>query len=275
MTQEITAFKILGLRRIWSDIYLVDVPGFADQKISEMRIIAMIRNWVNKNISPVGTGVMGYILYLDRITDTRVAGSKKKLIALFKELLGPGRAKSVTIITTMWDELWTEAQRERAENRYRQLESEHWKDLIDQGAKIVKFQNTQESAFQILHNVVKHLPNSKEYAGLDSGKPIRKTSAGIAIYGNLLERIEARRQRLRAVEEDLKAELTIANRELFNLLAKERTELDRDLQMFEKELEEFGPPPDPKPEPQPRKHLGIREKLDKTKQRLKHFWGKE
>ena len=50
-----------------------------------------------------------------------------ELIALFKELLGPRTAKSVTIVTTMWDELWTEAQRERAENRYKQLENEHWK----------------------------------------------------------------------------------------------------------------------------------------------------
>lgn len=118
-----------------------------------------------------------------------------------------------------------------------------------------------------------HTPNSKEYAGLDRAKPIRQTAAGIAIYENLLERIEAQRQRLRAVEEDLKDESTIANAELFDVLSKERTELEMDLRMFEKELEEFGPPPEPKPEP--RKHLGVREKLDKTKQRLKHFWGKE
>lgn len=50
VTQEITAFKIIGLQRVWSDIYLIDVPGFADRKISEMRIVDMIRNWVDKQL---------------------------------------------------------------------------------------------------------------------------------------------------------------------------------------------------------------------------------
>ncbi|PPQ69098.1 hypothetical protein CVT24_000142 [Panaeolus cyanescens] len=294
VTQEVSAFKILGLQRTWSDIYLIDVPGFADRKISEMRIVDMVRNWVDEHVSPIGMGSISYIIYIDRITDTRVPGSKRKLMAMFKEILGPRTARSVTIVTSMWDEVWTDAQLRRAEDRFNQLQGEHWKvnltlivsqiytineihnafiqDLIEQGARIAKFDNTQESAFSILRDLVHHSTNSKEYAGFDRAKKIRATAAGMSIYQNLLERIEAQSQRLRTIEEDLKDELTIANEELVMVLSKEKADVEADLELFKQELKDFGDAPEPKAEPQPRKSLHVREALGQTKGKIKQFW---
>lgn len=77
----------------------------------------------------MGFGTIAFILYFDRITDTRLPGSKRRLVSLFKQLIGdPKRtAKAVTLVTTMWDEVSTESQRERAQMRFMQLQSEHWK----------------------------------------------------------------------------------------------------------------------------------------------------
>lgn len=52
--------------------------------------------------------------------------SKRRTIQLFKTLMGEDAARSVTIATTMWDQLWNEKQEGAAESRFEELK-EHWK----------------------------------------------------------------------------------------------------------------------------------------------------
>lgn len=66
------------------------------------------------------------ILYFDRITDTRMAGSKKKTLEMFKMLAGERYHGCITIATTMWDQIWNETQVERAGARFKQMKDEFW-----------------------------------------------------------------------------------------------------------------------------------------------------
>ncbi|KAF9039037.1 hypothetical protein BJ165DRAFT_362600 [Panaeolus papilionaceus] len=116
----------------------------------------------------MGFGSVFYILYFDRITDTRVPGSKKRLVSLFKQLIGdPKRtAKAVILVTTMWDGISTENQRERAQTPFMQLQSDHWKDLIDHSARVTNFTNTQDSAVEVLWKVIDTI-NFQNWAAFD------------------------------------------------------------------------------------------------------------
>lgn len=56
-----------------------------------------------------------------------MSGSKTQNLDIFKTLIGEQAAKNIAVVTTMWDLLWTEEQKDKAEKRYRQLQDEHWK----------------------------------------------------------------------------------------------------------------------------------------------------
>ncbi|KAF9039049.1 hypothetical protein BJ165DRAFT_362943 [Panaeolus papilionaceus] len=188
----------------------------------------------------MGFGTIAFILYFDRITDTRLPGSKRRLVSLFKQLIGdPKRtAKAVTLVTTMWDEVSTESQRERAQTRFMQLQSEHWKDLIDHGARVAKFTNTQDSAVEVLRKAI-DLINFQDWAAFDVHRPIRSRSFGPLFQQNLQERIDGLKQRVKGIEDDLAQETTRACPELVALLTNELSNVKNVLQAFETDMEEF------------------------------------
>lgn len=119
---------------------MIDTPGFADRKISEMKILKMVQAWladryVVRFLNEAGQNEMfcreksGFdrVLYFDRITDTRMSGSKGRNLDLFKALTSENTAENITVVTTMWDLLWNEGQKIKAEKRYQQLQDQHWK----------------------------------------------------------------------------------------------------------------------------------------------------
>ncbi|KAF9032026.1 hypothetical protein BJ165DRAFT_1535194 [Panaeolus papilionaceus] len=49
-TQHVTAYKLVGVvRHAARAIYLVDTPGFSDSKISEIKVMEMLTDWLDKN----------------------------------------------------------------------------------------------------------------------------------------------------------------------------------------------------------------------------------
>lgn len=67
------------------------------------------------------------IFYFDRITDSRMAGSKGKLLDLFSEMTGQSTGFCVTFITTMWDRIWKEEQLKKANKRLEEMQGIYFK----------------------------------------------------------------------------------------------------------------------------------------------------
>ncbi|KAF9054329.1 hypothetical protein BJ165DRAFT_704787 [Panaeolus papilionaceus] len=222
--------------------YLLDTPGLADNRISEMSIILQIQEWMKAN----AVYSLNAILYFDRITDIRMPSSKRRTIQLFKTLMGEDAARSVTIATTMWDQLWNEKQEGAAESRFEELK-EHWKGFIAVDSAILRFMNTRESAMEILDCCLKREGYwAFEYLAPTAaqGRPSdynhnRDKPFGLALYQNLCNRIEELERQRIAVEFDLNQDDTEANAELAEILVQRRTEITMDLQRFEQELRDF------------------------------------
>ncbi|KAF9032248.1 hypothetical protein BJ165DRAFT_1517937, partial [Panaeolus papilionaceus] len=104
-------------------IYLVDVPGFADSKISVNRIVSMLKETLQAHLE----GRFFYILYFTPIDKPRLSGSQRRVLRTFQALTGTPSGQSVTIVTTMWDLIWSETARARAESNFRQFQDEIWK----------------------------------------------------------------------------------------------------------------------------------------------------
>ncbi|KAF9042386.1 hypothetical protein BJ165DRAFT_1529797 [Panaeolus papilionaceus] len=98
-----------------------------------------------------------------------------------------GRAVSLTIVTTMWNRLYNERMVRRAEQHFQELATGVWKPCVDQGARIVKFQNTHKSALEIVQDALSGA--SSVFDGMTDGPHT------LLLYQDLFDRIEDARQR--------------------------------------------------------------------------------
>ena len=90
---------------------------------------------------------------MQRIIDTRIGSTPHRNLNMFSELTGPGSAKNVVLITTMWD---TGQSADLGDEREKRLKEEYWKEMIDHGATVQRFLNHSVSAWNIINSIVKN-----------------------------------------------------------------------------------------------------------------------
>ncbi|KAF9035442.1 hypothetical protein BJ165DRAFT_1615379 [Panaeolus papilionaceus] len=145
-TQTVNTYSLMHVTRSGYEISLVDVPGFADTQISMTNIVSMLKEWMQKT----EVEHLGRILYFTPIHSVRLPGSHREVLRTFQALTGATTARNITIVTSMWDNLWGDSAKQRAESNFNQLQDTVWKEFVDEGAEIFRFHNTQESALSVL-----------------------------------------------------------------------------------------------------------------------------
>ncbi|KAF9037991.1 P-loop containing nucleoside triphosphate hydrolase protein [Panaeolus papilionaceus] len=253
-TQTISTYHLNNVTRDGSVIYLVDSPGFADSKISEMSIVTMLQRWLKDHGQVFFYSlVFDHILYFTPITSVRLPGSQRQVLKTFQALTGVRAAANITIVTTMWDNIWGEGPAARAEKTYEQLWNNIWKDFLDDGAQITRFSNTEESALEILDKAFNQ--EGCTYFSIEYHHDDIKQSPFV---NNLLTDLQNRIQNLHSHIATLTDELAHAELQGDNLLVLtlrlRLQEAENDLTRFSKELHDSGlvpPPPPPPPAPAP------------------------
>lgn len=96
------------------------------------------------------------IIYMHRIVDNRVGTASVDGFRAFKELCGDAAMPNAAIVTTMWDRV----QAGVGEARERELRTaDHgFRSAIDSQAKLLRHDNTAESARKILRELLKNSP---------------------------------------------------------------------------------------------------------------------
>ncbi|KAF9037179.1 hypothetical protein BJ165DRAFT_1614735 [Panaeolus papilionaceus] len=255
-TQSISLYKLINVERGVNQVYLIDVPGFADTKISEMRIVSMLKDWM-KAVEQVLFYIYR-VLYFTPVNNPRLPGSHRQVLRTFQALTGVRTAKSITIVTTMWDCVWNETGRKRAESNYNQLQEDIWKEYVDQGTVILKFHNTQESALSIVDKAFNRYsgPNFALVGMVVSDAThVRDTSFGTDLYNNLQQRIHNLNMEITNIKSDLLGAAEQGDTQLTATLTPRLSEAKKLLAMFEQEMSDFGshlhaPPIDNMPHPQ-------------------------
>ncbi|KAF9031297.1 hypothetical protein BJ165DRAFT_1518982 [Panaeolus papilionaceus] len=247
VTQHIECYRLVNIKKITNigydaEIYLIDTPGFSDRKLSEKRIVTMLHEWAKASMDSMGL-VVDRALYFERITDTRVSGSKKRAKRLFEMITGEKAARRVTIMTTMWDALWDDAQKEKAEKRFEEYRSSQWADFTSRGATCTKFYNSQESALEVLdHAFGTSIPGDSFIfeSNLYTGQDMQKAPYASYLFEQLVRRIAALEGQLWAITEDMAQESMMANKELSCQLMKDKAEVELMLVDVHKEMEDFA-----------------------------------
>ncbi|KAF9034903.1 hypothetical protein BJ165DRAFT_1533919 [Panaeolus papilionaceus] len=242
-TQSVSIYRIINaVTSLGYPIHLVDVPGFADTKISAMSIVSMLKDMLQTNPNLYGFR----ILYHTPINNPRLPGSQRQVLQTFEALTGPQSAGNITVVSTMWDSIWNENTRRRAEGNFSQLRDEIWKNYITEGADIVKFHNTQESALTILDDAYQYgiwdgplnIQNSIHL-------PLRETSLGSHIYNDLQTRISNLQVQQANIQLELQMATELSDEKLRAILIAQLAEVQILFTKFEEELHKFGSPPDP------------------------------
>ncbi|KAF9039748.1 hypothetical protein BJ165DRAFT_1613496 [Panaeolus papilionaceus] len=248
-TQSVSIYRIINVvTPLGYPIYLVDVPGFADSKISAMGIVSMLKDMMQTNPALYSFR----ILYHTPINNPRLPGSQRQVLQTFEALTGTKAAKKVTVVSTMWDSIWNENTRRRAEGNFSQLRNEIWKDYIARGTEIVKFHNTQESALTILETAYQFGALNEQFSIQRSTRlPLRESPFASHIYNDLQTRIG----NLQIQQANIQSELQMATveqlDELEAILIVQLKEVQMLITKFEDELHTLGTPPDPTPSLEP------------------------
>ncbi|KAF9450883.1 hypothetical protein P691DRAFT_638001, partial [Macrolepiota fuliginosa MF-IS2] len=171
-TQELHAVRFHSEPRA-CDIIFLDTPGFDDTYKTDTQILEQIADWLRKTYE-AGVKLSG-ILYLHRITDNRITNTALRNLDMFQHLCGSSALSNVILVTTNWDQLETVDDGIRNEE---ELRSNYWQPLLEGGSKMLRFECTRSSAW----NIVNSLPMDQKSLAIqremvDENKPLSQTSA--------------------------------------------------------------------------------------------------
>ncbi|PPQ65036.1 hypothetical protein CVT24_008184 [Panaeolus cyanescens] len=248
VTQHITAYELSNVYKELNQIprsqnlsfYIIDTPGFADQKISEMEVLKHLQDFLNSPaISKRSINAIRF-LYFQPVNNVRLAGSKRLCLSIFKALCSTGIGQNskihTALVTTMWDQLYTERLHKRGEEIEAELAESQWKNWKDKKSQMLRFDNTCSSAFLIIDK----LASLPDFFWITRDVNLSdRTEIGRLAYTSLVHRIEGLHSQLNIVETNLKDQTTEANPELKELYLKEKREIEAELTKFEEEMNTF------------------------------------
>ncbi|EPS45311.1 hypothetical protein H072_697 [Dactylellina haptotyla CBS 200.50] len=219
-----------------SNIYLVDTPGFDDTYVSDKDILEGISDCLRECVSD-GLKVSG-ILYVHPITEARMKGSAMKNLRMFRKVMGDGNMGQCCLLTTKW----SLQPREKSEDFEHQLKTNphFWKLLIDQGASIARFGDSQPSAMQIIYPLAKKsgfVPQlTKE---INEGKTLGETEAGIEVLDNIEEAKKKHEEEKRELQKDYEEALRNRDKKLAQMIAEEKQRVEKEINEMRAAQEEL------------------------------------
>lgn len=189
-------------------IRLVDTPGFDDSRsdLDDSHILKEIASWLVIAYSQTPPLLLSGIIYLHPINEAggRMRGSARNNLKMFQAMCGNEPLSSVVLATTMWGKI-DEAKGQKTQE---QLSEQYWNTMIDAGSKVIRHDDTKESALRIIDHIIS-----------------RKTQVGLKMQKQL-------------VEGDLTVEDTDAGQELKSKVTQERAKTDEKLRDVKEDLEQ-------------------------------------
>ena len=136
---------------------LVDTPGFGDTTDKDADILYDVGSWLETMYDSrdshghEGETKLAGIVYLHDISVPRMQEEISKSLVVFRSLCGKDALKHVVICTTKWSTILKE---EEGEGRTEQLKEKYWKEMIEGGSTLRKFEDSQKSAWDVIAPII-------------------------------------------------------------------------------------------------------------------------
>ncbi|KAI8207019.1 hypothetical protein K4K52_002607 [Colletotrichum sp. SAR 10_76] len=206
-------------------VWLVDTPGFDDTSRSDTEVLREIATWLSNAYKD--TKHLHGIIYLHRITDTRLGGSAMRNLFMFQKLCGQDALKNVILATTMWEDVKEGLGNKREEEL--KNKTEFWGGMMNKGSAVLRHQNTQESALRLVEHFVEKPPGEAttvlelQKEMVDLGRSLDQTGAGQEVDGGLAKQRESQKSHLETLQKDLEEARASNDSVMARMLEEERT----------------------------------------------------
>ncbi|KIM78703.1 hypothetical protein PILCRDRAFT_824143 [Piloderma croceum F 1598] len=216
-------------------VVLVDTPGFGDTSKSDTEILAMIAEWLVKVYK--GKFNLATIVYLHRISDNRMPGSVLMNLQVFAGMCGQKAMPNVILATTMWDLV----EEQVGNGREQQLKKEFWKDMVADGCRTERFENTHDSAWDIVDSLalMNQAPVLLSTEMVDTQLRLSETNAGITLNKELQKLIAEQKEAARKLREHAGDQ---ANEHVVKGLNERKAEIDRKIRQTADQLQQLKIP---------------------------------
>lgn len=216
-TTKVNCFRIPE-----TNVYLMDTPGFDDTNISDADILKEIATALvdafNDKVEIQGA------LYVHPVIEARMRGSGRKNLIMFTKVLGMHGMKNCRLVTTKWSKVdyatGVDRETELCE------EEKFWRPLLNAGASTVRFQDTTESAIEIIKPLVHGQAMEPQLVKevVREGRSLKQTSAGQIVNEEVLEAKKAHAAEIEQLKKDIKDAIEKKEFEFADLLKAERDE---------------------------------------------------
>lgn len=197
-------------------VILIDTPGFDDTTLTDTDVLKLIAAYLVttyaciQSSSPLadrfrsnkqGARLAG-VIYMQRISDLRVGGSARRDFRMFQELCGEEAYPNVIIVTNMWGTVTAEDGNAREQELA--TKDIFFKPILDKQAKILRHDNTKQSAHQIIQNFVDKEPVVLQIQReLGEGIDITQTAAYKQLNREMSELSARHQKELEALREEM------------------------------------------------------------------------
>ena len=93
---------------------------------------------------------LGGVIYLYDISLSSMLGTTRKNLEVFQKLCGDDAFRSVILGTTKRGDVF----REDGDMQTQQLRDNYWRDMLDHGSKVFKFEDSSKSAWTMVDSIL-------------------------------------------------------------------------------------------------------------------------
>ena len=250
-TSKVESFEVtIG----YTTLVLVDTPGFDDTKMSDFEIFQTIATWLEATFEK--GQLLNGIVYLHRITNTRVAGSARRALHVFQRICGEENYKNVILATTFWNSI-AHCEETGVDREHQLLSNEgFWKSMKEKGAQTTRLARDYKTILPALIEMAAKPKVTLEIQHeLKKGLFLESTMAGLFIRDDAVHLRAQHEQNTAKMHEDFNRRLqeqqgrkdaarrmasqtalrSLANKERSDLIA-----LEREKQLMQRKFEAFS-----------------------------------
>ncbi|PON28999.1 hypothetical protein TGAM01_v202107 [Trichoderma gamsii] len=206
-------------------VYLLDTPGFDDTNRPDSEILQEIAFYLAALYAQKVT--LAGIIYLHRITDTRVSGSSLRNLRILQNLCGADAFDRVVLATTMWSTLDSvEGGHEIGLQRCEELRHpEFWGEMVQKKSIMKEHDGSLASAFSIISELIDKEGDvvlNIQRQMVDQNLSLDETDAGRYLQKDLIEAREKYEQEIAELKKNIEQAIAEQDAEAIDIFQQEK-----------------------------------------------------
>lgn len=213
------------------EITLIDTPGFNDTVRGETEVLRDIADWLDITYRNPPRIKLSGIIYMQALTDRRMYGSTLRNLKMFRQLCGDEPLQNVILTTTGWGVSEKAGEMDKAIANEDQLRTDRdfWQPMIKHGSRMARFEDTRESALEIIMSLVDKEPVvlQIQHELVDEDKHLIDTAAGATVNEEIKKLEEKYKKQLAEMQDDMKEALATKDQKWQEILTDAKSSIER------------------------------------------------